>query len=91
MTDSYWSVALVEQDTDLQRRVIACAAVENIPDPSHWAMTHSWDYASQPGWGAAWDSALVAGNPAPGRDPAVITDAQILSAVQAIAGQASPQ
>lgn len=32
---------------------------------------------------AAYESALIAGNPDPGGDPAVITDASILSAVQA--------
>ena len=32
---------------------------------------------------AAYESALAAGNPDPGGDPAVVTDAQILSNVQA--------
>jgi hypothetical protein len=32
---------------------------------------------------AAYESALAAGNPNPGGDPAVVTDGMILSAVQA--------
>jgi hypothetical protein len=32
---------------------------------------------------AAYESAVIAGNPNPGGDPSVITDAQILSSVQA--------
>jgi hypothetical protein len=45
-------------------------------------------WASSPGWGAAWDSAL-ASHPdddayQPGRDPSVITDGMLLSTVQAL-------
>jgi hypothetical protein len=39
---------------------------------------------SAPGWADAWASAEAASNPDPGRDEAVITDAQILSQVQAV-------
>jgi hypothetical protein len=40
--------------------------------------------AAQPGFGDAYAYALANGNPAPGKDDTVITDEQILSAVQSI-------
>jgi hypothetical protein len=53
-----------------------------------WVHDYRYVWASSPGWGAAWDSAL-AGHPddpdyEPGKDPAVITDGMILSTVQAL-------
>jgi len=83
---SYWDVNLLSYDQDIQSRVTACAAVENVSsDPVQWASDHRWQIAAQPGWADAYASALASGVPAPGRDPAVITDAMILSAVQALA------
>jgi hypothetical protein len=82
--DKYWSVALIVQDADLQQRVIAAAAKEDIPEPSYWAMSHVWDYAAQPGWGEKYQYAIDSLNPNPGRDDSVITDGDILTAVQAI-------
>lgn len=82
MADKYWSIALVQQDGDLQRRIIACASKEGIPDPEYWTMSHSWDYASQPGWGEKYQYAMDTANPSPGKDDAVITDADILTTVQ---------
>ena len=90
MADNYWSVSLVKNDSDLQARVISCAALENIPDPEFWAMSHAWDYASQPTWGEKYQYALDTNNPAPGQDDAVITDADILSAVQQIRAEEQP-
>jgi hypothetical protein len=55
-----------------------------------WVHDYRYVWASSPGWGAAWDSALAAHPPAtepdyePGKDPAVITDGMILSTVQAL-------
>jgi len=83
---TYWDVSLVAADVDLQTRETACAAVEGVSaDPAQFAYDNRWQYAAQPGWGDAWASALAAGVTDPGRDPAVITDNQILSATQQIA------
>lgn len=90
MADNYWSIALVQQDSDLQQREIACAQVEGIPDATHWVLTRSWDYAAQPTWGEKYQYALDTGNQRPGMDDAVITDADILSATQALRGAAQP-
>ena len=84
MADKYWSVALIAQDIDLQQRVIASAAIEGIPSPEGWTMSHTWDYASQPTWGEKYQYALDSLNPSPGKDDTVITDADILTAVQLI-------
>lgn len=86
---AYSDVALLAQDYDFQLRTAACIAVETAdeaaaPNAPAWAADHAWQMAGQPGFGAAYASAIAAGVPRPGNDPAVISDAQILSAVQSI-------
>lgn len=71
-------------DEDLLNRVTACVAVEGARDPELWVQQHKWSVAAQPGWGDAWDYATNSGKTDIGKDPAVITDSMILSAVQAI-------
>lgn len=83
---SYFDIATLGADTDFQARVAACYAIETLVGegihPGQWAIDHSWDMAAQPGFGDAYAYALASDNLTPGRDPAVITDAQILAAVQ---------
>ena len=92
MSDAYWPISLCANDPEMQSRVAACAAQQQTlgagieGDPSGWAIQHRLTWASSPGWGAAWESALVAENPNPGRDPAVISDGMILATVQQLAG-----
>lgn len=85
---SYLTIAILKQDPWIRDRVTACLAVEGHPSPETWVMEHAWALAAQPGWASAWESALAANPDAPdyepGRDQAVITDAQILSAVQSL-------
>jgi hypothetical protein len=76
------------QNQDLAARVQACAAQEIDGDPYQWTAANMLDLAASPGWDAAWSSALASGNETPGRDPAVISDGMILSAVQSIGGDA---
>jgi hypothetical protein len=83
----YFDIAQMSDDADLQGRVRACAAQEITTDPYQWTAANMLEVCAAPGWDQAWASALAAGNETPGRDPAVITDGQILSAVQA---QAAP-
>lgn len=83
---AYWDMAQIAQDGDLTNRVQACAAQEITgANPYQWAADHMLLLAAQPGWDAAWASAVAAGNPRPGKDPAVITDGMILSATQLLA------
>lgn len=82
----YYDVALLTQDAQFNQRVAACYSTEpgHTDDPGSWAAMHAWDMAGQPGFGDAYASALENDVPNPGADPAVISDAQILSAVQSI-------
>jgi len=86
---AYHDVALLSSDADFIARTAAAYSVDSLAlpervNPSEWATEHAWDMASQPGFGDAYASALAAGVPNPGADPAVITDPQILSALQSL-------
>jgi hypothetical protein len=94
--DSYLAMSEIAMDESMINRVTACATQQarlgNAPDivsassfglgVKDWAKNNQFVWAASPGWGAAWASAQAGGNEAPGKDPAVITDAMILSAVQ---------
>ena len=60
-----------------------------------WVEVNRYVWASSPSWGEKWDYALAAhpDDPdyEPGRDPAVITDADILATVQHLGGGAGAQ
>ena len=86
---SYSSQAQLSSDSDFIARIAACAAVE-VPkthQPTAWARDHVWWIAAAPGFAGAYESAVVGEVERPGNDPAVITDAQILGAVQQIVSQ----
>jgi hypothetical protein len=85
----YYDIAQMGHDPALTSRLAACAAQEQPgADPYLWVTEHALQLTSQPGWDAAWASALAAGNADPGKDPAVISDPMILSGVQAVLGGA---
>ena len=86
---SYSSQAALSNDTDFIQRVGACAAVEapKTHQPLQWAYDHIWWIAAAPGFADAYESAIINEVPRPGLDPGVISDAQILSAVQYIVQQ----
>ena len=81
---SYKSVADMAENYALNRRIIAGAAKESVDNPEGWVQLYRWEVASQPGWDAAWDSAVAGGVTDPGSDEGVITDGMILSGVQAV-------
>lgn len=94
---SYLSIAQIANDPSIRQRLQGCIAQEDDSGdhPSVVAERIAWECAAEPGWGEAWDSAVAAAIEAgpmnatdPGRDPAVITDAMILSAVQKHLGAA---
>jgi hypothetical protein len=93
---SYYDQALLSRDQDFTDRVGAAGAVELdvVPGalpPDQWARNSIGWIAAAPGFADAYASALAGGVPDPGRDQAVISDPQILSAVQAhIAATAPP-
>jgi hypothetical protein len=80
---SYWDISQMAADMDLTSRCSAAAAQEGKPDPRQWTADRMLTLAASPGWADAWASAIAGGTQSPGRDGAVITDGQILSAVQA--------
>jgi hypothetical protein len=94
---AYYDVAALARDQDFLSRVTAAYSQEltaagQLPlDPWSWVYQRQWTFASMPGFGDAYASALASGNPAPGQDPAVISDAQILSAVQYVMNPPAPE
>lgn len=85
---AYYDVSLLAADGDFTARVTACYTTETLGQsldilPPQWASEHAWQIAAAPGFGDAYASALASGVPNPGRDQAVISDPQVLSAVQA--------
>ena len=85
----YNSVADMAEDLALNRRLTAAVAKEGILDPKGWLYPRNWQVVSAPGWDAKWDSAVAGGVQNPGEDEAVITDGDILSAVQAVIASAT--
>lgn len=86
---SYSSQAQLSKDVDFIARTAAAAAVEvpHTHQPEQWATDHIWWMAASPGFAEAYESALAASVERPGNDPAVISDAQILSAIQALVSE----
>ncbi|MFT4471693.1 hypothetical protein ACMX2H_17470 [Arthrobacter sulfonylureivorans] len=81
---SYKTVSTIQGDHALYRRITACAATENVPEPEQWVSSSMWKFAAQPGWAAAWESAVAANVEDIGNNEGVITDYAILSALQAV-------
>lgn len=86
---SYSSQAQLSNDSDFVARTSAAAAVEvsKTHQPQQWAVDHIWWMAASPGFASAYESALAGDIERPGNDPAVISDEQILSAIQALIEQ----
>lgn len=81
---TYNSISDISEDTALRKRITACAATEGLQGPWGFVDQYIWAFATQPGWGDAYASAQAGGMLDPGRNESVITDSQILSAVQAV-------
>jgi hypothetical protein len=87
---AFSDIALLSADNDFILRTRACVATEGESDPVQWSMDHQWAMAATPGFGDAYATAILNGVVRPGNDPAVISDGQILSAVQALDPPAEP-
>ena len=85
---SYETVAQCATDPQMRLRIAAAIAQEDAVGTTaqtgalYQADKIQWQCASEPGWGEAWESAIAGGTTDIGNDPAVISDAMILSAVQ---------
>ena len=84
MSDRYLTIAAIAADECARKRFTACAAQQGVSEPERWVLTFRWRLAASPGWAEAWDYAVNTGVEEPGCNDAVITDMQILSAVQAL-------
>lgn len=86
---SYSSIVEMSQSASLQMRIVAAAAAEGTANPYEWVSSRMWEFATQPSWDDSWDYAkgvyTPQFNPDMGARPDVISDANILAAVQAIA------
>lgn len=86
MADQYLTQAIIASDPYMLQRVTAAAASENRDtygfDAAGWTSERRYAWGSAPGWAEKWDSAVAGGIEEPGKDPAVILDADILSEVQ---------
>lgn len=85
---SYNAIAAAAQDADLKRRVAACFAQETDgpEQPPALAELHMWRIVANGPIADAYSYAVATNVPNPGKDEAVVTDAAILAAVQAITG-----
>ena len=85
---SYNAIAAAAVDADLKKRVAACFAQETdgVEQPQALAELHMWRIVASSTIADAYSYAVATDVPNPGKDESVVTDAAILSAVQAITG-----
>jgi hypothetical protein len=85
---SYLTQSTIATNTAMVNRVTQCATTEEVPNAVGWTNEHAREWGAAPGWADAWEYAMNthSGDPDydPGMDEAVITDAMILSQVQAM-------
>lgn len=85
---SYQAIMSMAQSGALRERVMACAAEQGEADPPGWSTTNMWKIAASPGWADKWsyavDALTVNQNPELGARTDVISDEDILAAVQAV-------
>lgn len=91
---SYATQSLLAQDQDFTARCYSCASVE-IPvasetNPLAYVQENIWRLAASPGFDEKYDSAIASGIARPGWESTVITDADILSAMQALLSARPP-
>jgi hypothetical protein len=83
---AYFDQAQLSRDGDFNQRIAAAAQLEiDLGEQTalEWAAEHQWEISASPGFGDAYASAVASGVERPGADASVISDAQILSAIQA--------
>jgi hypothetical protein len=94
---SYLDQSAIASNVAMNERMAQAAAEQAQAEPDAWTRENRRTWAAAPGWDDAWASALASHPPPPpgepftgvydpGSDEAVITDAMILSQVQAMLG-----
>lgn len=95
---SYIAQARLTEDNFLLDRVAGCVAGHGIRDAKLWAVQNAWLLSAQPGWAAAYDTAMRSEEPVElaawsgtaGADPDVITDEMIQAGVEAVLAAEAP-
>lgn len=88
---SYTTIHQCANDENFNNRLQAAAAQEGHESPEYAAgVLLRWPVSSRSDIEEAYEYALNSSNPNPGGDPTVITDQQILSAVQEILNNPMP-
>lgn len=88
---SYNTIYQCANDEAFQARLMACAAQEGQENPEYaMSVLLRWPVSSLSDIEAAYEYAVISENPNPGGDDTVITDQQILSAVQLILNPPPP-
>lgn len=88
---TYNTLATMQGDHSLYRRLVACAAEQGEPHPDQWVMERIWKIVVTPGWAAKWESAAAAEIEDIGANEGVITDYDILSVVQILRMPPAPE
>lgn len=85
MTLFLMEIAELSVNHDFLERCAACVATQNIlTDERQWVQRHSLNLAASPSFAAAYASARAGGVERPGAAQEVISDKQILAAVQGL-------
>lgn len=88
---SYTTIHQCANDEAFQARLMAAAAQEGHDNPEYaMSVLLRWPVSSAQDIEDAYEFAVNSDNPNPGGDPTVITDQQILSAVQPILNPPPP-
>jgi hypothetical protein len=85
---SYATQSQLARDQDFIARCTACAAREIDPasptSSQSWVIANIWELAATPGFDDKYEYAINSQHSRPGWDGAVITDGDILAAIQAL-------
>ena len=92
---AYYDLAQLADDDDFKDRIGAAAQSEGLVDTGsgrveQWVADYRWTLAGTAGFADAYASGIANHLPNPGRDPSVISDAMILSAIQALPAPEQP-
>ena len=90
---SYNAIAAAAADPHLKARVAACFAQQTTgtEQPEALASVHMWRIVANGPIADAYSYAVATDVPNPGKDEAVVTDANILDAVTAIVAPDTPE
>jgi hypothetical protein len=84
---SYSSIVEMVNSTSLRGRIMACVAERGIDNPEAWTASNLWKICSEIGasdWDYATDTYNINQNPDTGARVDVVSDAKILTAVEAV-------